>query len=233
MPAGWEPAVRHEMLDANFSFINEEFFAAGVSPQQLDLLLADGWRHFGTHFYRYNLGFHELDIRRVVPLRIRLADFSLSKSQRRLMRRNDDLDVTIGDVEVDAGTHELFHRHKQRFKEGVPRSISDFLGTGPSPVDTREMRLFERCELRAISYFDVAGTAVSGVYAMFEPSAAERGLGIFTMLKEIEFAVEKKKEFYYLGYSYSGSSFYDYKKRFRATEMFDWSGGWVPFAEPI
>jgi arginine-tRNA-protein transferase len=216
------------MLD---SFVNEEFHAASVSPEQLDLLLADGWRHFGTHFFRYNLGFYESDIRRVIPLRIRLADFSFSKSQRRVLRKNDGLAVRTGELAVGRAVEELFHRHKQRFKGDVPSSISDFLGSEGSPVDTRELSVRDEDRLIAVSYFDVGGTSVSGVYAMFEPTAAGRSLGTFTMLKEIEFAVENGKEFYYLGYAYEGSSFYDYKKRFRGTEMFDWKGGWVKFDE--
>ena len=64
---------------------------------------------------------------------------------------------------------------------------------------------------------------------MFDPARAERGLGIFTLLKEIEFAIETGREFYYLGYAYDGPSFYDYKKRFRAAEAFDWRGNWIPF----
>ena len=48
------------------------------------------------------------------------------------------------------------------------------------------------------------------------------------MLKEIEFAQENGKEFYYQGYAYEGESFYDYKKRFRGTEVFDWKGNWKP-----
>ena len=35
-------------------------------------------------------------------------------------------------------------------------------------------------------------------------------------------------EFYYHGYAYEGESFYDYKKRFSATEEFDWRGRWQP-----
>jgi arginyl-tRNA--protein-N-Asp/Glu arginylyltransferase len=46
------------------------------------------------------------------------------------------------------------------------------------------------------------------------------------MLKEIEFAISNGKEFYYQGYAYEGESFYDYKKRFRVTESFDWKGNW-------
>ena len=81
------------LLDADFRLINEEFYAESVTPEQLDKLLADAWRHFGTHFFRYNLGVYQNEIRRVMPLRIRLADFHLSKSQRRILRKNEDLNV--------------------------------------------------------------------------------------------------------------------------------------------
>ena len=82
----------------------------------------------------------------------------------------------------------------------------------------------------AVSYFDVGGEAVSGVYGMFEPEVTDRSLGIFTMLKEIQFAIETGRKFYYLGYAYEGNSFYDYKKRFAATEVYDWASNWVDFA---
>ena len=55
---------------------------------------------------------------------------------------------------------------------------------------------------------------------------AERGLGTFTMLKEIEWSIATGREFYYQGYVYEGESFYDYKKRFRGTEAFDWGSDW-------
>ena len=81
-----------------------------------------------------------------------------------------------------------------------------------------------------MSYFDIGKKASSGIYAMFDPEVSMRGLGIFTMLKEIEFAVDTGKQFYYQGYAYEGSSFYDYKKRFRGTESFDWNGKWTTFS---
>src|SRR5438067_800516 len=88
--------IRLMLLDADFHFINEEFYAESVTPAQTDFLLADGWRHFGTHFFRYNVGIYEDDIRRVIPLRIRLADYRPSKSQRRILRKNADLETSIG-----------------------------------------------------------------------------------------------------------------------------------------
>ena len=62
---------------------------------------------------------------------------------------------------------------------------------------------------------------------MFEPVTKDRSLGIFTMLKEIEYSIQTGCEYYYQGYAYEGESFYDYKKRFASTYVFDWNDKWL------
>lgn len=216
--------------DTDLVFINEEFHAAAVRPEQLDMLLADGWRHFGTHFFRYNLAIYHEEIRRVIPLRIRLSGFQLSKSQRRVLRRNEDLRAIFRPIVITEESDALFHRHKQRFDHGTPASIYDFLSRQPAsvPNEAREVAVYRDNALVAVSYFDLGLTTASGIYAIFDPDQEKRRLGIFTMLKEIEHSIETGREFYYQGYAYEGESFYDYKKRFSALERFDWEGNWMP-----
>lgn len=216
------------MLEADVKYINEGFEASYIPPEQLDELLASGWRHFGTHFYRYNIAIYEFDIRDVIPLRIRLDTFSPSKTQRRVLRANANVDIDISPIAITSETTELFERHKQRFKFGIPDSIYDFLSDDPAHVPCRSMQITIRVDdrLAAVSYFDIGATSVSAIYAMFDPDLPRRSLGIFTMLKEIEFACVNGKTFYYQGYAYEGPSFYDYKKRFHGTEGFNWNGGW-------
>lgn len=212
-------------------FINEEFYADAVGPAGLDDLLALGWRHFGPHFFRYSLNIHNGEIRRVLPLRIRLSDFQESRSQRRILQKNAGLRTENRPIAITDEAEALFHRHKQRFGHGVPDTIYDFLSERPAtvPGEAREIAVYYEERLIAVSYFDVAERSLSGIYAMFDPAQAQRGLGIFTMLVEIEHAIESGREFYYQGYAYEGESFYDYKKRFSALEVFDWMTGWSPF----
>ena len=40
------------MILDRLEIINEEFHSDAVEPAAYDRLLADGWRHFGTHFFR-------------------------------------------------------------------------------------------------------------------------------------------------------------------------------------
>ncbi|MDQ2746335.1 MAG: arginine-tRNA-protein transferase [Acidobacteriota bacterium] len=200
-------------------------------PQHLDALLADGWRHFGTHFYRYNIGFHENKLRRVLPLRVRLTDFKISKSQRRVLKRNQDLRIVFRPVEITAEKEDLFERHKRRFTHSIPDSIYNFLSVEPAivPCEALEISVYDAEKLLAASFFDVGATAVSAIYAMFEPTEISRSLGIFTMLSTINFAQKYGKTHYYPGYAYIENSFYDYKKRFSALEEFSWHGIWTDY----
>jgi len=218
------------MDDIAAIFINEEFTQRKVSPANLDRLLAAGWRHFGPQFFRYNLAIYGDEIRLVIPLRIRLSDFRISKSQSRALRKNADTQIRVGPVSVTPEVDDLFHRHKARFRQHPPESIHTFLSPDPAdePCEMRQLSVYREDRLIAASFFDVGARSVSGIYAVFDPDESVRGLGIFTMLKEIELAADEGKEFYYQGYCYSGSSFYDYKKRFHGTEAYQWNGVWAP-----
>src|SRR6478672_4797452 len=146
------------MLDSDVSFINQQFFASSVTPRQIDTLLEQGWRHFGTHFFRYSYGFYELDVRRVIPLRVSLNKFSLSKSQRRTLKKNLDLRTVVRPIEITTESEALFERHKRRFKSGVPTSIHDFLSHCPDtePCTGREVAVYNvDSDLIAVSYFDL------------------------------------------------------------------------------
>jgi arginine-tRNA-protein transferase len=212
-------------------FINEEFVETCVSAAELDRLLADGWRHFGPEFFRYNLAIYDNEIRRVIPLRIRLTEFRASQSQTRVLRKNADAEVVIGPVQVTPEIEELFDLHKRRFRQHPPDSIYSFLSPDPQevPCDMLQISVLVGVKLIAASFFDVGEKSLSGIYAVFDPEESSRSLGIFTMLKEIEYARESGKEFYYQGYSYGGDSFYNYKKRFHGAEAYHWNGVWAPF----
>lgn len=222
------------ILADDFSFVSEEFYAQKVTPAQTDALLAGGWRHFGAHFFRYNLEIYRSKLTRVLAFRIRLADYADSKSQRRIRRKNRDLRVVVRPIEITREKENLFNRHKRRFKHAVPRSIYDFLDADAAnvPCKGKEICIYDGEKLLAASFFAVGKTAASGTYAMFEPTETGRSLGIYTMLLEIDFARAHGKRFYYSGYAYTGESFYDYKKRFSALETYDWNtGDWEEFKE--
>lgn len=196
-------------------------------------MLAEGWRHFGTNFFRYSLIEVHGQWRRVVPLRIRLADFSPSRSQRRIRARNRDLELRIAPSIISPAVESLFDRHKTRFADNIPDSLHDFLSERPATVPCRndQLSLYQGDRLLAASFLDLGATAASAVYAVFDPTESRRSLGIELILAGVEYAIARGMVYYYPGYAYRGPSIYDYKKRFTGLQAYDWNGRWLSYRE--
>lgn len=220
------------MFDAPLTYINERFNSFYQAPEEMDALWNDGWRNFGVEFFRYSLTFYLGEIQKVIPLRIRLADFTFSESQRRVLRKNANLQVKIRPADITPEKEALFQRHKVRFRQDVPFSIYNFLSavsTATLPCNTNEVCIYDGDRILAVSFLGIGTHSTSATYAMFEPEESKRSLGILMILKEIEYSIEQGKDYLHLGYAYEGPSFYDYKKRFSALESYDWQGNWFPF----
>ncbi|MBO1436456.1 GNAT family N-acetyltransferase [Meiothermus sp. CFH 77666] len=207
--------------------LDEYFLAADVAPEQMDALWAQGWRHFGVYFFRYS----RLQNHTVLPLRIRLARYRPSQSQRRILKRNRDLQFKLQPAFVNAQVEALFERHKQRFSQNIPESIYNFVSRRPARIPCRchSLTLHHQGRLVGISYLDEGAQATSSVYQCFDPAYARRSLGILMILLSIRFSLERGKAFYYPGYAYQEPSEYDYKKRLGALEYFDWKGNWLNY----
>ena len=212
---------------------DEEYFAClKVSPAEMDFLWAAGWRHFGIYFFRYRTSYHGDKKFSVIPLRIDLRRFELTRSQKRVLAKNRDTRVKITAASINLEKRDLFDKHRTRFRENAPTAIDDVLSPNPAavPCRTRELCVYAKERLLGVTYLDVGATASSGVYAIFDPAEAKRSLGILMILRSIEYSVRCGHRYYYPGYAYREPFAYDYKKRFAALEYIDCSAGWRPYA---
>lgn len=201
----------------------DEQFPDNSTLKSFDEHMADGSYHYNQKFWRYSISGQF----RTIPLRIRLKDIKFSKSQRRVLRINADLTIEMLPLEVikDSDEYKLFQRHKMRFGQNAPAELK--LSRGER---NKKFCVFEDGKLVAASFFEMGVNTSYGYYAIFDPEIEWRSLGIFTMLKEIEYATEQGNEFYYLGYAFDKPTLYDYKKRFHGLESYDWkTGKWVNF----
>lgn len=213
----------------SLNFVQDQFVSEYESPEKMDSYWHKGFRHFGSLFYRYNVNILEGIPAIIMPLRIRLANYSHNKKQRKILRKNEDLVTLIRPAYIDKEKEELFFRHIERFQENKPNSIYDFISEKPGivPCETKEVAVFDRDRLIAFSFLDIGHRSTSSVYASFEPEYSKRSLGIFTMLIEIDYCLQNHFDFYYPGYAFERPSFYDYKKRFSALEYYNWQGKWL------
>jgi leucyl-tRNA---protein transferase len=212
--------------------MNEYFLQDQVSPLLMDKLWANGWRHFGSYFFRYSHVPKDGKVFHVQPLRVRLEHHTLNRSQQRTLKRNQDVNLIVKPAYIDHEVIQLFERHKTRFKDNVPESLTTFLSERPDtkPCSCLSLCLYLQGELVGISYLDVGQSATSSVYQCFEPTLSKRALGILMMLLATQYSREQGKTFYYPGYAFREPSFYDYKKTLRGLEVFDWRNAWLPLS---
>jgi leucyl-tRNA---protein transferase len=166
----------------------------------------------------------------VQPLRVRLEHTRLNRSQKRILKQNQDVSFIIKPAYIDDEVSQLFERHKTRFKDNVPESLTVFLSERPDvkPCPCSSLCLYLQNKLVGISYLDVGERATSSVYQCFEPTLSKRSLGILMLLLAVQYSREVGKTFYYPGYAFREKSFYDYKKTLRGLEFYDWQGTWLP-----
>jgi leucyl-tRNA---protein transferase len=215
--------------------INEYFHVPELSPESLDQFLSYGFRHFGSLFYRYTDGLHDLQFVDVLPLRIVLNDFILSNSQKRTLKKNKDLKCYFEPLRITPEIEQLFYNHVYKFDENIPDSIYTFLGApGTNPTKIMQCIVRDEEKLVAASFLDVGARSTSSIYGMFDLNYSKRRLGIYTMLQEISYSQQNNMVYYYPGYAYKQKSFYDYKKTFHAMEYLDWQKIlWLPFPRLI
>jgi leucyl-tRNA---protein transferase len=210
----------------------EHFICLEAGPGEMDRYWAEGWRHFGVLFFRYHTAVHGGELYSVLPLRLDLSRFFLTRSLRRILRLNSDVHTLLRPSSVDGEKRALFLKHRHRFKENVPDSLDNFLSRVPDSVPCRNLELcvYLGQKLLGVTFLDLGQRATSAVYAIFDPAETRRSLGILMMLHSIEFTREQGYRYYYPGYAYHEPFSYDYKKRFIGLEYLDWTEGWKPYA---
>ena len=209
----------------------QQFLCLEASPQEMDQFWAEGWRHFGIFFFRYRAAVHDNKLFSVLPLRLDITRFALTRSLKRVLAVNRDVNTLIRPTSVDKSKQALFLKHRRRFKENVPTSLDNFLSPAPDSVPCRNLELciYLKKRLLGVTFLDLGKTATSAVYAIFDPAEAKRSLGILMMLHSIHFSREQGYRYYYPGYAYHEPFLYDYKKRFVGLEYLDWKAGWMPY----
>ena len=215
--------------------INNNITFRRLKPKSIDKLLKLGFRHFGDFFFRYSHINHEGKLATVLPLRINLNQFNLSKKLRKIKKKNETSIEKFSKLSLRKEIIELFDSHKTKFKFGVPETIYNFLGESPEkdyPCDVLQLEVSENDKVYSVSYLDIGDESTSSVYGMYDIDYSKRSPGIYTMILEIEYSIQKNKKYYYSGYCYDIKSYYDYKKNFKGLEFLDWKDFiWKPLNE--
>jgi len=196
-------------------------------PREYDEKLEKGWRRFGSILFSpLCSGCSEC-----ISIRVPVERFEPSRSQRRVLRKNSDLCLEVGEPRLDEERLDLYRSHHadretRRGWPSVSMSFEEYYETFCfNAVSTLEFcyRLEER--LVAVAYVGEAEQSLNSIYAFTDPGLARRSLGIFDVLCEIEEARRRGKTHLYLGYYVNGCKSMEYKASYRPYEILS-SEGW-------
>jgi arginyl-tRNA--protein-N-Asp/Glu arginylyltransferase len=197
---------------------HEYFLASAVNGVELDQLWHSGHRKFGPYFFRPSCE----SCQACIPLRIPVDNFLLSKSQRRIMRKNADVQFGLHPLEFREDVFDLYNRFiAWRFKK-APEDEEQFRLGLTTAVGASAIALYHiDGELVAFGMIDLGASSMSSVYFAYAPEWASRSLGTLGAILEIYMAKQLGLKYYYLGFWVEKCAAMSYKTQFRPYELLD------------
>ena len=148
---------------------------------------------------------------------------------------NTDLEVTVRPAGLDEEHFALYERYvnTRHFGGGMddptPDQYEEFLTCRWAETDFFEFRLDSA--LIAVGVSDRLPDGLSAVYTYFDPGYASRGLGVYAVLWQIDYARRTGLDWVYLGYWIEAAEKMSYKSQYQPQEhLID--GRWVEMAAP-
>lgn len=202
------------------------FASDGMDGETYHRFMDAGFRRSGRMVYQPTCD----GCRACVPIRVSTDAFRPDKTQRRTMRKNADLTVTVDAPSPTDEKFDLYGRYVTQWhdKPDAEDSTSFTSFLYDSPVDTLEFSYRDGGgQLLAVGIADVCRQSFSSVYFYFDPAHRNRSLGTFGAAYEIEWARRAGIRHYYLGYWVSGCRKMAYKANFHPHQVLTPAGRWV------
>lgn len=178
--------------------------------------------------------------RACMSIRVLVADFTETKSMRRIAKKNHDLIGTENTTAPSSEQYALFRQYLDtRHQEGgmADMSVLDYsMMVEDTHVNTMLIEYRRRGpdsgitgkgagDLVAVALTDILNDGLSMVYSFFDTSIDKRSLGTYMILDHIARARKHGLPYLYLGYWVEGSRKMDYKTRFNPHQILT-STGW-------
>ena len=203
-----------------------------------DALSKQGFRRSQNVLYRPSCA----DCSSCYSARIRVADFTPTKSQRRVQKRNQMLTRNAMSPWATEDQFSLFRRYlEHRHADGgmADMDIFEFAAmVEETPIKSRvieytspSVSTTKKPALAAVCLTDVFDDGLSMVYSFFEPNLTKNSLGTYIILDHIEIARAANLPYVYLGYWVPNSPKMAYKAGFSALEIHR-NGEWSPLGDP-
>lgn len=195
-------------------------------PRQVyNQLIKRGFRRSGEYVYRP--GCHGCN--ECVPVRVLCPQFTPRRSDRRNLKHNADLSVDFTPARFTEAYFDLYERYLSARHPGGgmdnpdPDDFERFLLNPWGETLFVEVRHDDT--IVAVAVTDAIADGLSAVYTFFDPTLADRGLGRYCILQQIELCRSLNYAHLYLGYWVDGCRKMQYKTDFRPQQHYD-GGEW-------
>lgn len=191
-------------------------------PATYEKLVARGWRRFGATLFRPACrGCNEC-----LSLRLEVESFVPNRSQRRTLRRNEDLTLMLRPASISRQHLELYDRYHADMtgRRGWEEKCLDAEGYHSTFVAGGERFAYELIyldgdRLVGVALVDILPKSLSAVYCFYDPAERRRGIGVFSVLAQVELARQRGIPHVYLGYWIEGNRSMAYKSRYRPHQI--------------
>ncbi len=183
-------------------------------------LIRHGFRRSGGYIYRP----HCPQCQECISVRIPVKAHRYSRNEKRVIRRNSDLRISVMPSRYRDEHFDLYRRYiNSRHNDGsmANPNKSDyhrFLICDWTDTLFYEYRLNRI--LIAVAVCDLTDTGLSAVYTFFDPDHADRSLGHFAILNQIHETRLRDLDYLYLGYWIRNCGKMSYKRRYRPLEAY-------------
>ena len=164
-----------------------------------------------------------------VSARIPIADYAFSRSERKVLSRNVDIERNLVEAEATMEQFDLLRRYLMaRHADGGMAEMTwpDYVAmVEDTAVRTHVIEYRVKAhdggpgDLVACVLVDVMSDGLSLVYSYYDPALTRRSLGSFVILDHVVQAGQSRHAYVYLGYWVRGSAKMDYKVRFSPIEL--------------
>lgn len=192
---------------------------APLSERAMELFLSAGYRRNGNCLYDMQCP----DCRACIPIRLHPSEFRPNRNQRRTIKKNRDVELTILPLQADLETIELCEKflvsRYPRENNSASGYYRDFFLNNIVNSAQLQYRVDDRLVGTAI--IDIGYNWLNGVYFYFDPNESKRSLGTYNVLKLIDLCLEWEVEYLYLGYLIRSVPAMSYKSKFRPHYLFE------------
>lgn len=200
----------------------------------LDSFLLKGWFRSGQSINTSTILNFKSQLYSPVRVRLPLKDHQFKKSLKKLWNKNSHFTTICRPIILDEEKERLYKYFEKKYKNEVPVTLLKYLldGNDESIYNTYEVAIYDNDELIATSFFDLGEKCVASILGFYNTSYKKYSLGIYTMLAEIQFAIDNGFEFYFPGYVVPGYPIFDYKLRIGELEYYEpLKDSWHPYKE--